>query len=527
MKRTDDKTEPAPVSLRLEHLPVATMATRDGAVVAVNDAFVELTGWSPSSIVGRSLLDLLGQLVAPSDHGLLERLLRAPDGLEKRGSLWCRLQTAEGEERPVRVEWNRDVATREALVFFLDARPEAHGQRVTDALARVAGVLSRSASEEDVLQRAVDALCTRGFTATVLLIDEDDPLLRYGPSRGPGAASRLASLELPRPPKGILMQVNPAFMDRRAAFFQDGKRLVNDAFAEPLAERVLALVPAPRMVQAPLFVADVPYGALIVTGETLNPIVAAALDLFAELVGKALEAVRLRRELMESERLAALGEAAGVMAHEVRNPVGAIMNALTLLERADRSSEESRTLLSIIGEETARLEQLVSQLLELGRPLLPRPRSYELEALTARAVRLLETRGEFAHQSIELPSTKGSVAWFDPDLAELSVVNVVRNAMQSARSRIRIRVELAATWADWIVEDDGPGIPEALLKRIGQPFVTSRATGTGMGFAVVRRIMEASRGQLDVGRSGDLGGARIILRFPRRGSQPPGPPVDS
>ena len=88
--------------------------------------------------------------------------------------------------------------------------------------------------------------------------------------------------------------------------------------------------------QAPLFVNDVAYGALVLTGEALSPALAGSLEMFAELVARAIENVRLRIELVQRERLAALGEAAAVMAHEVRNPVAAIMNARALLQKEGR-----------------------------------------------------------------------------------------------------------------------------------------------------------------------------------------------
>jgi signal transduction histidine kinase len=77
---------------------------------------------------------------------------------------------------------------------------------------------------------------------------------------------------------------------------------------------------------------------------------------------------------------------------------------------------------------------------------------------------------------------------------------------------MRVRVEKTDTCARWTLEDDGPGIPEEVARKLGQPFVTTRATGTGMGLAVVRRIMAASGGQLSVGRAA-LGGAEVTLEF--------------
>lgn len=491
----------------IERLPVATVVvTHDNVFLAANGAYEQVTGYAPSEMANRTVPELIALLIDPRDRATIEQLDSRPHGL-----LWCRIVRKDGEPRAVRVEWSR--AEDATYVFLLDARPEAFGQEVTEALARAAGAFSRCASEAEVLERAVDVLCERGFTATILLWDDDDPFLRYGPSRVPGRAPTRA-FEKARPPRDILVRINPGFMDRRTAFFQDGVRLVRQAYPEPVAAEVTALLPAQRMVQAPLFVGDAPYGALVVTSDALTPLVTNALELFAELLGKAIENIRLRFERVERERLAALGEAAGVMAHEVRNPVGAIMNALALLEREDRSATPNRALLAIITEETIRLEQLVTQLLELGRPLLPRPRAFALEELTKSAVRLLASRGELTDRSIEMPAGEETLAWIDPDLAELALVNVLRNAAQSTSkgARIRVRVQKTDTCARWTLEDDGPGIADEVSRRLGQPFVTTRATGTGMGLAVVRRVMEASGGRLSVGRA-ELGGAEVTLEF--------------
>ncbi len=508
---------PAGFPIDLHRLPIATLATRDGVFVALNSAFEALIGWHAADLVGKTLPELLGRLIAPRDRAVLEQLSKNRESAAPRlhGMLWCRVMTAAGEERPMRVEWRLDVNGRDTLVCLVDAQPEAFGQEVTEALARVAGALSRCATEHEVLEQAVEALSERGFIATVLLIDGDDPQLRYGPSSAPGRPPN-RPVDLPRPSREILTLLNPAFMDRRAAFFMDGMRLVREAFPEPVAERIRATLPAQRMVQAPLFVGDTPFGALVVTGDALSPLVATALDLFAELVGKALETVRLRRERVERERLAAIGEAAAVMAHEVRNPVGAIMNALALLKRHEHAAPGDESLLSIISEEAARLENLVTQLLELGRPLLPRPTAIAMETVVQRAVRVLASRKELASKALTMPRTEDSVAWMDSDLVELALVNVLRNAVQSTdtKGRVRVRVDVTEVSVKCTIEDEGPGFPTEVTQRLGHPFVTTRATGTGMGLAVVRRIMEASGGRLSVER-GELGGAQVTLELPR------------
>lgn len=501
----------------LDELPVAALATSGDTLVGVNPAFEELTGWTASEVLGKTLPEVFLQLVAPRDRAELVHLARNREEEEPRrtGVLWCRLLSRSGDERPVRVSWSLLPNDVDSIVVLVDARPEAFGQEVTETLARVAGSLSGCATEGEVLQRAVDALAARGFNASVFLWDEDDPLLHYGPLASPEGLRPPPGM--PRQPRELLTRMNPRFLERRAIFFQDRHRLVRESYDPAIAERLIAMLPSTRMVQAPLFVGEAPYGALFVVGDGLTPLVATALDLFSELVGQALEAVRLRNERAHRERLAALGEAAAVMAHEVRNPVGAIMNAVTLLERAGHPDPTAHTLLKILAEEAERLTQLVGQLLDVGRPIHARPIESDLEEVVKNAVRLLDSRGELGGRQVTLPATRDTIAWLDPALAELAIMNVVRNAIQSSAERGSVHVSIAtsAERAVCVVEDDGPGIPKEILGRIGQPFVTTRATGTGVGLAVVRRILEASGGELRVADRQPQG-ARVELDFPRR-----------
>ena len=178
-------------------------------------------------------------------------------------------------------------------------------------------------------------------------------------------------------------------------------------------------------------------------------------------------------------------------------------------------------LLSIISQEASRLAQVVNQLLELGRPLHPSPRAFAMEDLIERAVRLLTTRGELPRHSLEMPSSRGTMAWLDPTLAELAVVNVIHNAVQSTSGggQVRLSVETADAYVRCVVADDGPGIPDEIRARLGHPFVTTRPTGTGVGLAVVRRIMEASGGRVLI-EKGEARGAKVALEFPRPSGRP-------
>jgi signal transduction histidine kinase len=204
------------------------------------------------------------------------------------------------------------------------------------------------------------------------------------------------------------------------------------------------------------------------------------------------------------------------MAHDERNPVGAILNALTLFRRKADDDRAPAELLRIITEEAARLEQLVDQLLEFGRPLTPRLSAVSLSDLSQKAVQLLVTRCECPAGRVQLPAATVPDALLDADLALLALTNVLKNAVQSTPQLRPITIQLQADGPQLgvVVEDGGPGIAPEVARRIGEPFTTTRASGTGMGLAVVRRVVDACRGRVEMGTS-QHGGARVVLWFPR------------
>lgn len=496
-------------------LPLPALVTRDEVCVAANAAYFELTQVDAGDVLGRPVEHIIAERVVAPDRQAVEHAGMSARGTPT-GDLWCRIRDGRGHAHAVRVVW-RTLATGERCVVFFDAEPEAFGREFADSLARAAGALAACATEKEVLERAADALSEHGLTATVLLIDEGNPLLRYGPTRSPNTGPGARMFERARPARAILEAFNPRFSERRAAFFQDGIRLVMDAYPEPLAAELAARLPSGRMVQAPLFVDQRPYGAVVVTGALLTPLLVGAIELFAELVARAIEHVRYRLERVERERLAALGEAAAVMAHEVRNPVAALLNAAALLGRGELDASSRQAVTAIIAEEAVRLERLVEDLLALGRPLLARPRPVELESIAAEAIALMTRRHDLAPGRVEIAASPSPVlASADGDLLQLAVVNVVRNAVQStpARGRVVVSFEVGEGACAAVVEDSGPGFSEEVMRRLCEPFFTTRATGTGMGLAVVRRVLDAMGGRIDVGRSSALGGARVALWLP-------------
>jgi GAF domain-containing protein len=232
---------------------------------------------------------------------------------------------------------------------------------------------------------------------------------------------------------------------------------------------------------------------------------------------------RAQQKLVQGERLAALGELSAVVAHEVRNPLGVIFNSLGSLRRLVRPVGDAKMLLDIVQEEAERLNRIVGDLLDFARPSTPEVRPEELgrlaEDAVAAAVLPLGGRIEVVR---ELDPALPPIA-VDARLVRQAVLNVAVNAVQAmARGgRLTVRARRDGDAAVVEIEDTGDGIPGEVRERIFEPFFTTKASGTGLGLAVVRRIVEGHGGEIRV-RSTPGEGTTFALRFPL-----PPPPVEN
>ena len=221
------------------------------------------------------------------------------------------------------------------------------------------------------------------------------------------------------------------------------------------------------------------------------------------------------RRTIATERLSVLGEAAAVLAHEMRNPLGTISNALALLGRVNGADHP--VALSIVRDEVGRLDTFVHDLLELARPVDPACRRVEVGRLVIATLDRARKELNGTHILVPPPATpEGAEITGDPALLALALANLVRNAAQASPRDSEIRVVIAAAASEVIVsvEDDGPGVATAMRERIFDPFFTTRPVGTGLGLSIVKRLVEAHGGSVRVGTSSS-GGARFDLVFAR------------
>jgi len=226
------------------------------------------------------------------------------------------------------------------------------------------------------------------------------------------------------------------------------------------------------------------------------------------------------RELARRERLAALGQLAAGLAHEVRNPLGGIALYASMLDRdlADRPREVE--LARKIGGAVRSLDRLVSEILEFAQEdVLERQRATVGEILEPA---LESLAGWTDGMAIEVEVAAGAAAvelWCDVQRMQRVVLNILINASQAMgeRGRIEISARSREGAARIEIRDSGPGIAEDRLDKIFDPFFTTRASGTGLGLAIVHRIVEAHGGRVTV-RNQATGGAAFAIELPDRGA---------
>lgn len=227
--------------------------------------------------------------------------------------------------------------------------------------------------------------------------------------------------------------------------------------------------------------------------------------------------VEAQERAARAEQLALLGRFAAGLAHEVRNPLGAIAGSIDLLATTPALQEEDRVLCEIIRRETDRLNNLVTDMLELARPRLPAKAPTDPCAVAREVVRLSAQSGRGIDIHISYEGEEGPLL-LDADAAQLRQVlwNLVRNAIQasSAGARVVVRVLRREQGAVIEVQDEGKGISEENRSQLFDAFFTTRTQGVGIGLAVVQRIIEDHGWTIEVDSKQGHGATFRVLASP-------------
>jgi signal transduction histidine kinase len=243
-----------------------------------------------------------------------------------------------------------------------------------------------------------------------------------------------------------------------------------------------------------------------------------AAELEARVRTRTAELEAAQAELVGKERLATLGQLAGSVAHELRNPLGVIKNAVYFLRLALSATEDVRVRkhLAILEREVATSNRIISDLLDFARRPTPTRVPISLNDVVRECLDRLEAPEGHVERVVrlaeDLPRLDADPFQFDQILG-----NLIRNALQAMPEGGRLTIETAQQ-ADGsltlAVADTGAGIPPETLTRIFEPLFTTKAKGVGLGLAIVRQLTEANGGVVEVASTPGQG-TRFTLRFPR------------
>lgn len=221
--------------------------------------------------------------------------------------------------------------------------------------------------------------------------------------------------------------------------------------------------------------------------------------------------VRAWRRQLELEHLAQIGKMSAALAHEIRNPLGTIKGYAQLL--AEQGREEQQAFLTPILDEASRLEQLVKDLLAYGRPA--HPHSAKVESM--RLLELIQMHARRYAGKVELRTEVSPfVLNTDLSLLEQILLNLLRNAAEVA-GVIRFEAQMEGREAVMRVVDNGPGLSTEAERRMYEPFFTSKASGTGLGLCISRKLAAALGGTLRVANVASGHGVIAEVRLPLAG----------
>jgi two-component system sensor histidine kinase PilS (NtrC family) len=229
------------------------------------------------------------------------------------------------------------------------------------------------------------------------------------------------------------------------------------------------------------------------------------------------EIVRLREAATRAERLAVLGRLSAGLAHEIRNPLSSISGSVELVRSSKLLEEDDRRLLGIVLREVERLDDLVSTMLLVGKPREPLRRRHDLRQLVEEVVAMAR-RGPACDSGVyittELPE-EPVYAWVDGDQIRQVLWNLVKNALQASpqASTVCLRARAGEDAAVFEVIDEGRGIDERQRERIYDMFHSERTHGAGIGLALVRQIIDAHGGSIDI-ISEQRRGATFVVTVP-------------
>jgi two-component system sensor histidine kinase PilS (NtrC family) len=303
-------------------------------------------------------------------------------------------------------------------------------------------------------------------------------------------------LKLDRPVRPDLYVWDLGFLDRAEWF---DLRISMSASASPRGEREIVDGPRRRVIGFSTRVLEGTEGYLL---------------LFQDLT----DFKKLEEEARSRERLAAVGQLAAGIAHEIRNPLASISGSAQMLGNEMTSGSSERRLVEIMVSESRRLSRILEDFLRYARPQPPSTRRFDVATSLSEAIDLFSNSDEVTpRHRLNLRIEPGdSLVSGDPDQVRQIFWNVARNAVSAMPEGGTLDVvgRDAGAWYSIVFRDTGQGMTPERKALLFQPFAAAFGGGTGLGMAIVRRLVDDHGGQIFV-ESGEGRGTEIEIRLPR------------
>ncbi len=239
-------------------------------------------------------------------------------------------------------------------------------------------------------------------------------------------------------------------------------------------------------------------------------------DLERRVAERTADLVEAQENLVRQERLAVLGQLAGGVAHQIRNPLGAILNATFVLRRhvCPHEHPNVQDAIAIIHDEVRQANAIITGLLDYARVRLPDRSPSSVVDIVERALASAWIAPNVRVER-DLPRNEDVVLVIDASQLQGAVANLLSNALDAMPDGGTLRVEVGgdATWVVIAVSDTGPGISPSVRAHLFEPLRSTKASGIGLGLVTARRFIEAHHGRLVCADA--VAGARFEIHLPR------------
>lgn len=223
------------------------------------------------------------------------------------------------------------------------------------------------------------------------------------------------------------------------------------------------------------------------------------------------EIIEIEQTNRNEEKLQVLGEFAAGIAHEIRNPLTTIKGFIDMLRNTDDDKRE--TYINIAKREINHIEQIIAKFMILAKPQIQNKNKINLQHLVDEVIQYLSYRGYFDHVDLSFNVQETIDFFCEPFLIKEVFNNLLINAVEAKATKITINLKREKHHIHFEIIDNGIGIEEHRLKKIGEPFYSNKEKGIGLGLTIVNRIITEYKGKIEF-HSKDGSGTMVFIQLP-------------